>query len=95
MQLAPPPSVIVPVSEDAPPASGVRRKERVSPWAPTVKMPVPPPTPPAAAALLHLEHPAQVRRGASDAGEGAALINLGDHRSTRYCFVAPRSGRRL
>lgn len=74
------------------------RPRTVSPTAPTLEMPAVSPVVPVRRKLHReptIEHTSlPARRPSNDAGESQDLINNGDHRSTRYCFIAPRSGRR-
>jgi hypothetical protein len=89
------PLTIVPAGNDVAPESGIR--ERVSAMAPTVEM----------GAVRPLARPSQVRRerverlsplrgrASTEAEETSVLISTRDPRSTRYCFVAPRGGRRV
>ena len=88
-------------------SSGLRPRT-VSPTAPTVEMPSPTAatremlgvSPVVSARRKRLREPTiehtslPARRPSNDAGESQDLINNSDHRSTRYCFIAPRSGHR-
>lgn len=77
---------------DNAPMSGTR--ERVSPTAPTVEMAaVCPPSSPVR--RLPVERLSPLRgRPSTQEEESSVLMNTRDPRSTRYCYVAPRSGKR-
>jgi hypothetical protein len=95
------PHVPAPAATDVLVASSSRssglRPRTASPTAPTLEMPAVAPItpgrrePPWEPIVERTSLPA--RRPSNDAGESQDLINNSDHRSTRYCFVAPRKGR--
>jgi hypothetical protein len=84
---------IIPVAADASPASGLRK--RVSTTARTVEMEAPRSVPSSQVRRVQMERLVPLScRSANDVEASAVLINAGDPRATRYCYVAPRSSAR-
>jgi len=84
---------IIPMDEDEAPLSGPRN--RISSKAPTVQMEAPRSAPASQVRQVQVERVAPLRQAsANDVEERDVLINAGNPRATRYCFVSPRRGGR-